>query len=72
MTDIKDTKPTTPAITLEEINFQTLAEDAPVSLWLTDTSGNVIFTSNQYKNFIGRDKVEKLGGDAWFNAVKTR
>lgn len=69
MTDIKDTKPATPAITLEEINFQTLAEDAPVSLWLTDTSGNVIFTSNQYKNFIGRDKVEKLGGNAWFNAL---
>lgn len=60
---------TIPAMTLEEINFQTLAEDAPVTLWLTDIHGNVIFTNNQYKNFIGREKVEKLGGKAWFNAL---
>ncbi|WP_430009504.1 sensor domain-containing diguanylate cyclase [Methylophaga lonarensis] len=58
-----------PAMTLDEINFQTLAEDAPVTLWLTDIHGNVIFTNNQYKNFIGREKVEKLGGKAWFNAL---
>ena len=58
-----------PAITLEEINFQTLAEDAPVTLWLTDIHGNIIFTNNQYKNFIGREKVERLGGKAWFNAL---
>jgi diguanylate cyclase (GGDEF)-like protein/PAS domain S-box-containing protein len=61
----EDQKP----ITIDEINFQTLAEDAPVTLWLTDVQGNVIFTNNQYKNFIGRDRVEKLGGGAWFNAL---
>jgi diguanylate cyclase (GGDEF)-like protein/PAS domain S-box-containing protein len=57
------------SLTLDEINFRTLAEDAPVSLWLTDVQGTVIFTSNQYKNFIGRDKVEKLGGNAWYDAL---
>jgi PAS domain S-box-containing protein len=56
-------------ISLDEINFRTLAEDAPVSLWLTDVQGTVIFTSNQYKNFIGKDKVEKLGGNAWYEAL---
>jgi len=57
------------SLTINDINFQTLAEDAPVTLWLTDTNGNVIFTNNQYKNFIGREKVEEQGGGAWFNAL---
>lgn len=56
-------------ITPEEINFQTVAEYAPVTLWLTDVRGSVIFTNNQYKNFMGREKVETLGGKAWFNAL---
>jgi diguanylate cyclase (GGDEF)-like protein/PAS domain S-box-containing protein len=54
---------------LEDINFKTLAEDAPVTLWLTDAQGNMCFTNNQYKNFIGREKVEEQGGKAWFNAL---
>ena len=58
-----------PVLTPENINFKTLAEDAPVTLWLTDIAGNIIFTNNQYKNFIGRDKVEKQGGAAWFSAL---
>jgi len=58
-----------PSLALDDINFKTLAEDAPVTLWLTDTKGNAIFTNNQYKNFIGREKVEQQGGKAWFNAL---
>lgn len=58
-----------PLLNIDNINFQTLAEDAPVTLWLTDTKGNAIFTNNQYKNFIGREKVEQQGGKAWFNAL---
>ena len=54
---------------ISSIDFKTLAEDAPVTLWLTDTKGKIIFTNNQYKNFIGREKVKKLGGGAWFNAL---
>jgi diguanylate cyclase (GGDEF)-like protein/PAS domain S-box-containing protein len=56
-------------LTLNEINFKTLAEDAPVTLWLTDVLGNIIFTNNQYKNFIGRDEVEAKGNGAWFDAL---
>jgi diguanylate cyclase (GGDEF)-like protein/PAS domain S-box-containing protein len=58
-----------PLLNVDDINFKTLAEDAPVTLWLTDTKGNAIFTNNQYKNFIGREKVEQQGGKAWFNAL---
>jgi diguanylate cyclase (GGDEF)-like protein/PAS domain S-box-containing protein len=58
-----------PLLDIDDINFKTLAEDAPVTLWLTDIQGNPIFTNNQYKNFIGREKVEHQGGKAWFNAL---
>ena len=51
------------------IDFKTLAEDAPVTLWLTNTEGENIFTNNKYKNFIGREKVEEMGGKAWFDAL---
>ncbi len=65
------TKPSEPTKTIEAlaINFQTLAEDAPVMLWLTNNKGENIFSNNIYKLFIGRENVEKLGGKAWFNAL---
>lgn len=44
---------------VNSIDFQTLAEDAPVTLWLTNTEGENIFTNNKYKNFIGRERVKK-------------
>lgn len=70
MSDVSDKpKVVDQTLTVDNINFKTLAEDAPVTLWLTDIVGNVIFTNNQYKNFIGREKVEKMGGDAWFHAL---
>ena len=54
---------------IEQIDFRTLAEDAPVMLWLTNSTGENIFSNSIYKNFIGRENVEKLGGTAWFNAL---
>jgi len=51
------------------IDFKTLAEDAPVMLWLTNSTGDNIFSNSIYKNFIGRENVEKLGGAAWFKAL---
>ena len=54
---------------IDDIDFQTVAEDAPVMLWLTNNDGNNIFTNSKFMNFIGREKVENLGGKAWFNAL---
>lgn len=51
------------------IDFKVLAEDAPVMLWITNSTGENIFTNNIYKTFMGRENVEKLGGKAWFNAL---
>jgi len=54
---------------INQIDFRTLAEDAPVMLWLTNRQGENIFSNNVYKLFIGRENVEKMGGKAWFNAL---
>ena len=54
---------------IDQIDFKTLAEDAPVMLWLTNSTGENIFSNSIYKNFIGRENVEKMGGKAWFLAL---
>lgn len=52
-----------------QIDFRTVAEDAPVMLWLTNSTGENIFSNSVYKNFIGRENVEEKGGKAWFMAL---
>jgi PAS domain S-box-containing protein len=51
------------------IDFRILAEDAPVMLWLTNSTGKNIFSNSIYKTFIGSKNVEVLGGKAWFEAL---
>lgn len=51
------------------IDFRILAEDAPVMLWITNNTGENIFSNGLYKTFIGRKNVEALGGKAWFEAL---
>jgi diguanylate cyclase (GGDEF)-like protein/PAS domain S-box-containing protein len=51
------------------IDFRILAEDAPVMLWITNNTGENIFSNGLYKTFIGRQSVEELGGKAWFKAL---
>jgi diguanylate cyclase (GGDEF)-like protein/PAS domain S-box-containing protein len=56
-------------IDINNIDFKTLAEDVPVMIWLTNLKGEIIFSNSIYKNFIGRENVDKLGGKAWFQAL---
>lgn len=51
------------------IQFETLAEDAPVMLWLTNVDGEIIFSNTKWKNFIGSEKVNEEGGNAWYEAL---
>lgn len=51
------------------IDFRILAEDAPVMLWITNNTGENIFSNGIYKTVIGRKNVEALGGKAWFEAL---
>ena len=38
------------------IDFRILAEDAPVMLWITNNTGENIFSNGLYKTFIGRKR----------------
>ncbi len=49
-----------------QIEFKSLAKDAPVMLWLTNETGEIIFTNTRWDHFIGTENVEKYGGDAWY------
>ena len=53
----------------KEIEFQTLAEDAPVMLWLTNIDGEIIFSNSKWKKFVGNEKFDSQGGDAWYQAL---
>ncbi|NKB37274.1 MAG: diguanylate cyclase [Gammaproteobacteria bacterium] len=52
-----------------QIEFKTLAEDAPVMLWLTDINGEIIYSNSRWKEFIGAEKVKADGGNAWYQAL---
>lgn len=61
--------PKSKAKTVNKIEFRTLAEDAPVMLWLTNSQGDIIFSNSMWKNFVGAEKVDNQGGDAWYDAL---
>lgn len=51
------------------IEFKSLAKDAPVMLWLTNEVGEIIFTNTRWDMFIGAENIEKYGGDAWYKTL---
>ncbi|HAU06666.1 MAG TPA: hypothetical protein DCS49_02600 [Gammaproteobacteria bacterium] len=51
------------------IDFYTLAQDSPVMLWITNRTGENIFSNKNYRQFIGEEKIEKLGQNAWLQAL---
>lgn len=38
------------ALLTDDTDFQVVAEDAPVMLWLTNAEGKVVFTNSRWKN----------------------
>ena len=57
------------AHTVKQVEFKVLAEDAPVMLWLANSTGGNIFANRRWRTFIGSEKVTKMGGDAWLEAL---
>lgn len=51
------------------IRFKTLAEEAPVMLWLTNNKGDIIFSNTRWKQFVGARKVVEERGNAWYQAL---
>ncbi len=48
--------------------FRTMAEGAPVSLWMADASGKSTFHNQAWLDFTGRARAE-MGGQAWLECV---
>lgn len=57
------------ALLTDDTDFQIVAEDAPVMLWLTNAEGKVVFTNSKWKKFVGAATDGHLGGDAWLLAL---
>jgi diguanylate cyclase (GGDEF)-like protein/PAS domain S-box-containing protein len=53
----------------DDTDFQIVAEDAPVMLWLTNAEGKVVFTNSKWKKFVGATAEGHLGGAAWLLAL---
>jgi diguanylate cyclase (GGDEF)-like protein/PAS domain S-box-containing protein len=53
----------------EDTDFQIVAEDAPVMLWLTNADGKVVFTNSKWRKFVGANADDHLSGDAWLLAL---
>jgi diguanylate cyclase (GGDEF)-like protein/PAS domain S-box-containing protein len=54
---------------VRDTDFRTVAEDAPVMLWLTNAEGKVVFTNSKWQKFVGAPPGEPLAGDAWIKAL---
>ncbi|MBI3528156.1 MAG: diguanylate cyclase [Betaproteobacteria bacterium] len=52
-----------------DTDFQIVAEDAPVMLWLTNAEGKVVFTNSKWMKFVGGTSTQRVGGDAWIKAL---
>lgn len=52
-----------------DTDFQIIAKDAPVMLWLTNTEGKVIFTNSKWKKFIGDTSQESISNNTWVLAL---
>ncbi|HIK55425.1 MAG TPA: PAS domain-containing protein [Synechococcales cyanobacterium M55_K2018_004] len=51
-----------------EARFRTMADSAPVLLWLTDEEGNCTFVNQQWQQYTGLSLEESLG-DGWLTAI---
>ncbi|MBV9506875.1 MAG: PAS domain S-box protein [Acidobacteriia bacterium] len=59
--DISERKATESALRESENRFRTMANAAPVLLWVADAGGNVTFVNRQWTEFTGRPAEEALG-----------
>ena len=51
-----------------EEHFRTMADGAPIMLWMTDAKGNVIFHNKQWRDFAGLSK-DEMTGESWLERL---
>lgn len=66
--DITDEKRTQQAIIESESRFRTMADNAPVMIWITDVWGQCIYVNKQWANFTGHAVEEGITG-GWQSVV---
>jgi len=65
---ISDQQSAFDALRESESRFRTLAECAPVVVWVTDVNGSCTYLSKYWREFTGRDPEQDLG-DKWVGAL---
>ncbi len=68
MRDISSRKASEAALRESERRFRTIADVAPVLLWLSDTSGGCIYFNAPWLAFTGRE-IHEILGDGWSRDV---
>ncbi len=53
----------------EGMDFQIVAKDAPVMLWLTNREGKIVFTNSKWKKFVGAATGDNVSGKVWLMAL---
>jgi PAS domain S-box-containing protein len=66
--DITDRKQAIDALAESEERFRTLADTAPVLIWLADPHGNYTFFNQTWLEFTGR-KIEQEQGQGWMSQI---
>ncbi|MDP9309717.1 MAG: PAS domain S-box protein [Chloroflexota bacterium] len=56
------------ALRESEARFRVMADNAPVLLWMTDTTGSCTFFNQQWLDFTGRNLAQELG-EGWLTGV---
>lgn len=68
LVDITDHKRSQEALSESEGRFKTVADQAPVLIWMTDENGNCIYVNNSWCNFTGADP-DHANGNGWLAFV---
>jgi PAS domain S-box-containing protein len=63
-TDITKAKHAEQAVVESELRFRTMAEVAPVMIWVSDAKGNIEFVNRAYREFLGMSE-EQLHSTEW-------
>ncbi len=69
LVDITEVKLAREVIAESEARFYTIADDAPMLIWMADENGNTEFINKTFLNFVGKDHKAEFEGDAWAEFV---
>ncbi|HEY9176530.1 MAG TPA: PAS domain S-box protein [Flavipsychrobacter sp.] len=69
VTDIHKQKTAESKIAESEYRFRTMAEDAPLWVWMADEKGNVVYANKELREYIGVAAGQPLTRDIWADII---